>query len=157
MKKIILMLAIALGVVKYDIVAGQIPEPVLKSFSQHYPQVAVRKWTVKNDTYVSKFRMNKNKEMAYYTSDGRWVKTETALPWTKDLPVAVDNSWKHSDFCSWYVASIKEVTYPDKSQYVLKVQQDCGPDGSAPGDCLNIYNLYFAANGRLEKEVNVDK
>jgi len=155
MKKIMLGVVLMLSIVKYDPVDGQVSDNVLKSFSQQYPQGSIRKWVVKNDTCVAEFTMSRSKNMAYYLADGNWIKTETKIPWTKDLPKAVNLSWKYSDFASWYVAGIKEVKYPDKDLYVLKVQHDCGPEGSIPGDCLNIYKLYFDPDGSLIKKVHM--
>ena len=150
-----LVFILMLSIVEYDSADGQVPDNVLKSFSQQYPQGSVRGWVVKNDTCIAEFRMYKSKNMAYYLPDGQWIKTETKIPWTKDLPMAVNMSWKNSDLASWYVATIKEVKYPDKDLYVMEVQQDCGPEGSIPGDCLDVYKLYYESDGSLIKKVHM--
>ena len=150
-----LVFILMLGIVEYDPVIGQVPDNVLKSFSKQYPQGSVRAWVVKNDTCIAEFKTYKSKNVAYYLPDGQWIKTETKIPWTKDLPMAVNMSWKYSDLASWYVATIKEVKYPDKDLYVMEVQQDCGPEGSIPGDCLDVYKLYYESDGSLIKKVHM--
>jgi len=155
MKKIIIVLIMMLGIMEYEPVKGQVTDQVLSSFKQQYPQESAWKWIVRNDTSIAEFKMDKSKKMAYYLPNGVWVKTETKIPWTKDLPVPVDKSWKESDLSSYYVSMIKDVKYPDKEMYVMKVQEDCGPDGSIPGDCLDIYKLYYNPDGSLVKKVHV--
>ena len=150
-----LVLVMMLSIIEYYPAKGQVPDNTVKAFKQQYPNENKAKWIMEKDTSIADFKMNGHKNMAYYRSDGQWIKTETKIPWTKDLPTAVDNAWKNSDYASWYIATIKEVQYPDKNVYVMKVQQDCGPEGSIPGDCLDVYKLYFDPGGSLVKKVHV--
>jgi len=149
-----LVLIMMLSIIEFEPARGQVADNVLKSFAKQYPNEFNAKWKIRNDTSIADFKMNGRKNMAYYLADGQWIKTETKIPWTKDLPTAVDNAWKNSDYTSWYVSAIKEVVYPDKNVYVMKVQQDCGPEGSIPGDCLHAYKLYYKPDGSLIKKIN---
>jgi Putative beta-lactamase-inhibitor-like, PepSY-like len=130
--------------------ARNVPDDVLKAFSAQYPQVAVEKWKVVNDTFIAEFKEDKRKDMAWYAADGAWVKTETKLPWMKDLPCAVDYSFDKTAFRSWNIDYMAQRESPtEKELYVIQVHKDDGPDGSIPGDCRDVYKLYYDANGDL--------
>jgi len=147
-----------LSIIECDAGIRNAPDKIEKTFNQQYPQSKLKKWENKNNTWIADFAQGKRKNMAYYSPDGQWIKTETKIPWTKDLPVQVDNSWKYSVFASWYVAGIKEVKYPDKpDRYVVKVQENYGPDGSNPDDCEDVYKLYFSPDGKLIQKVYVSQ
>ena len=112
-----------------------VPDKVQRLFAQQYPQAHLRKWETRNDTCIAEFSRDRRKNRADYSAQGEWLKTETKIPWTKDLPPAVASAWRYSDFASWYVAAIREVTFPGStSRYVVSVEQDYGPESSIPGD-----------------------
>jgi hypothetical protein len=150
-----LMLTMVLSVMVYGTLKAQVPDNVQHAFSKQYPNGEKARWMMNHDTSVAEFKMDGSKNMVYYLPDGQWIKTETKIPWTKDLPMAVNDAWKYSDFASWYVSAIKEVTYPDsRNVYVMKVERDCGPEGSVPGDCDDIYKLYYRPDGSLVKKIH---
>jgi hypothetical protein len=154
MKKPIIMLSTILllsGSVfaKKDNVEINVPNPVSQAFYQKYQDVIVRKWEGANDTSIAEFSQGRRKHFAYFLNDGEWIKTETKIPMTKDLPVAVKDAWKNSNYASWNIAEVKKVECPDKKSFSLVVYQDCGPDGSVPGDCENIYKLSYNPDGTM--------
>ena len=130
------------------------PAGVQQSFAAQYPDVRIRTWEQQGGTWMVTFKDkdDRTKDMAYHGPDGQWIKTETKIPMIKDLPVAVNMAWKRSEFASWPVAGMKEVKYPDKDVYVLKVEANCGPDGSLPGDCVEAYRLYYDKDGALLRQ-----
>lgn len=156
MKTIILIAGAMLATIACDAglhhKSGRVPDAVLASFSKEYPQQLAKRWEMKHDTCVAEFTMSKKKQSAYYFTDGNWIKTEIKLPWTKDLPEPVKSSWNKCAFNSWQIEKIDEVKTRDKNIYTMLVYQDCGPEGSIPGDCQNIYKLYFHTDGTLYRE-----
>src|SRR5579872_466403 len=139
MKTIVLLMGAMFSIITCDAWmhhrSGMVPEAALTSFSKQYPQQSAKKWEVRHDTCIAEFNMSKRKQSAYYFANGGWIKTETRIPWTKDLPDAVKNSWNQCAFASWRIDKIDEVQTGNKNTYTMVVYQDCGPDGSLPGDC----------------------
>jgi hypothetical protein len=161
MKKTIIMFVMMLGMYSSQAAMHKersVPDAVLKSFASQYPQVTVEKWKMMGDTSIALFKENKRRDYAYYSSDGEWIKTETKIPWSKDLPCAVDYSFNHTTFKSWYIDRMAERESPvEKGEYVIQVHHDYGPDGSVPGDCESVYKLYFDSNGSLLRESLVQR
>jgi hypothetical protein len=132
------------------------PQAVAKAFAQMYPDSKVREWTEEGVNLwmvTFKDKDDRTRDMAYFKSNGEWVKTETKIPIVRDLPINVAMGWKRTDFSDWLVEDMKEVKYPDRNVYVMKVEQGCGPDVYVmPGNCAEAYNLYFSKNGALLKQ-----
>ena len=156
MKKTILVLLTALIAINCNAdfrdANKTVPENVLKSFSQQYPQVNPQKWDITHDTFIARFTMSKRKTKAFYLSDGNWIKTESIIRWSYQLPKAVKNGWNHCSLCSWYIDEIKQLEFPDKKIYTIQVHKELGPAGSIPGDLTDVYVLYFDANGKVIKK-----
>jgi len=134
----------------------KIPDAVLKSCAQQYPQVVIHNWEVKNDTCIARFEMAKRKMWAYFAPDGSWIKTEVQIPWSKDLPYTVKSSLRQSPFYSWYIDDMKEIERPGKNTYAIQVHEELGPEGAIPGDWVDTYVLYYKPDGSFYKEKHIE-
>lgn len=134
-----------------------VPVPVLRSLSKQYSGVHIRGWKILNDTSIARFRMLKRKNSAFYLPNGIWIKTETKIPWSKDLPKAVNHGFNQTRFLSWYIDELKRIETPlGKTTYVIQVHYDWGPPESIPGDCIDVFRLFFDSSGMLLKETEIE-
>ena len=106
-------------------VGHSLPASIAPAFNSRYPQAKIKNWKMIGDRCRIEFRDNRNKCAAYYSTNGRWIKTEISIPWTKDLPPAVRTALQKDGYASWYVDGIKEVQTPGEPLYVLHI--DNGP------------------------------
>jgi hypothetical protein len=125
------------------------PVAVAKGFSMKYPGTKVRGWKANNDTFIASFVLNKRKHFAYYTDNGTWIRTETKIPWTWDLPSNVKHSWEGCKFNNWYIEEMHEVTSPDKHLFVFKIDNGNLLDSDHHDAFLQKYILCFDINGTL--------
>jgi len=130
---------------------NNVPEEVLKAFSEKYKGAKIRNVKKQNDTEIIKFVINKRKDVAIFLSNGTWVKTETKLPWSWDLPSVVRKRFNNCEFKAWYIDEIEAVESPGNKIYSIQVSYDYGPIGSIPGDFLDVYKLYYDKRGKLIK------
>ena len=130
----------------------EVPQSVLAAAQKQYAQVHIKKWEKRNDNFVAYFSESRRKQYAFFSADGAWIKTETKIPWSRDLPPAVKNSFGNTVFISWYIDEMKEVSSPGKDMYVIQVHHNDGPDGAIPGDNDNVYKLSFNPDGSLIKK-----
>jgi hypothetical protein len=133
-----------------------VPEKVKEAFTAKYQGVNVKKWKTVNGSEEAKFVSGKRKNTAIFLDNGTWVKTETKIPWSKDLPIAVQNAWNNNEYRSWYPDEIKKVEAPDNNvYYTIQVSKDYGPEGSIRGDWEEVYILYFDTNGALLRKEHI--
>lgn len=159
MKKIMLMACASLLVASGAFAKGNcrdknVSEKAIASFSDRYPDLHVKKWQVINGQDVAAFKANNEKNYAYFTNDGRWLKTETELTFTKNLPAGVRAAWNNSAYASWNVATVKKVKTRGQEVYTVKVYHPYGPELTST-DNTKEYRLYFTPNGNLENTVAV--
>jgi hypothetical protein len=134
-----------------------IPKVVQNAFSRQYPKEDVKKWQTADDTCIAKFRMNKRRCHAYYLRGGDWVKTETKIPWPKDLPAAVRKSFYKSAYADGYVIIMLKIETPSGKMYMIDAHYERGPEESIPGDWTDDYFLYYTEGGAHIKTEHFSK
>lgn len=101
---------------------GSLPKSIEVKIANRYPNAHIKGWEMKNDQYVIKIGKDKKKMMAFYSGGGNWIKTEERIPLSKELPVAVKKGFDNSQYVSWHIDNIKEVSMKNASPvYVIHV------------------------------------
>lgn len=101
---------------------GSLPKSIEVKIANRYPNSHIKGWERKNDQYVIKVEQDKKKKMAFYSEGGNWIKTEEHIPLSKDLPLAVKKGFDNSQYVSWHIDNIKEVSMKNASPvYVIHV------------------------------------
>jgi|HubBroStandDraft_1064217.scaffolds.fasta_scaffold267785_2 hypothetical protein len=160
MKKLIILIAIALFCKSmiaqaHPAAASNAVEPpqaVMTALAARFPNVQVRKWAEKQDTYFACFRWKGKKTYAYYSADGSWKATEVSMKWSWNLPEKVRQAWRHSDFAAWYPMDITRIETPDGILYALHVNNSplLDSDHSQIDHCE--YVIFFNENGELVRK-----
>ena len=86
MKKIFFpLLGIAFAFLGMTAFTGKkdLPATISAKISSRYPDAKIRNWELRNDQWVVKFTEDKSKCMTYFTSDGKWIRTEKLVPLSK--------------------------------------------------------------------------
>jgi hypothetical protein len=150
MKKILIMSAIA-GLLLQHLTAQAniVPQKVSAAFSAQYPAVAAAHWKAAATGYEATFRSGNKANHAYYAPDGGWIKTETRIKWTKNLPDAVRQGFHNSRYVSWYVENMRETQSADQHVVTIDVSQVI--DYQMGGLYKDVYRLYFSMDGKLMK------
>lgn len=132
------------------------PSVVRSAFDSRFPNAQVKNWTerkeAQKDSYIAYFRFNGKKLYAYYSPDGSWEGTGTPLKWSKELPAAVRQAWRHSDYAAWKIMDLKKIRTPDQTLYQLHLSNspllDADHDYAFQDECKLIYN----ARGELVRK-----
>src|ERR1700744_5219418 len=112
MKKLIILLAIAVfseTMIAQAHPAVVPPQAVVTAFSARFPNAQLKKWEERQEGYIADFKFNGQKVFAYYAADGSWKGPETPIKWSRNLPPAVRQAWKNSDYAAWYILKIKKI------------------------------------------------
>jgi len=155
MKKVFIIIAVVM--LSENMIAQKdsniiVPSVVATAFSTQFPSGKLKKWEQRKEGYIAVFRQDGKKYFAYYAADGAWKGTETPIKWTKDLPAAVKEGWKRSDYYSWYVMDIKKITTPDQPLYTLHVNNGTLLDADHHDNFLEEYVLFFTPGGELVRK-----
>jgi len=124
MKKSILVIAIALFssiVIAQAKTTVEIPKKVSEAFSAKYPSAEIKKWKTAKGDYVAEFNLEKKKFLAHYSAGGEWIKTESKIKLSNNLPDAVKEGLHKSEYASWYINEIKQVEKPGHNIYTIHV------------------------------------
>jgi hypothetical protein len=99
----------------------EIPEVITSSFSAKYPNTNVRKWQYQHGTYTAKFTLDNHTSFATFDGTGNWINTVSNIRWTWNLPKNVNSAFKNSQYRSWNVYDIHEVSKPSGLYYQITV------------------------------------
>jgi hypothetical protein len=125
---------------KQDIAESKVPETIRKDLLSKFPEARGRTWKTKNGDYEVDFYFKSKKHEVKYNSDGSWKKTSWDID-KKEVPAAVFNSLRASDYASWDVDDIEFVKNKESnSLYWIKVEK-----GKTTAELL------FNASGELIK------
>jgi hypothetical protein len=130
---------------------NKIPQAVKTSFSGKFPDGDLKKWEVRKEGYIARFKKDGKKQYAYYSAEGHWKGTESPIRWTRHLPDPVKTSWMNSGYAGWYVHNIKKIETPDQRLYVLHVNNTSLLDGNKVDNFKEDHLLYFNTEGELIK------
>ena len=131
----------------------QLPPAIAASLQAKYANARIKKWEMQGDEYVVNFIDNKKKCTAYYSSGGRWIKTEITLPWTRDLPQSVKTGLQLNGYEAYHVDGIKEVLSKGQPEYVLHVDDGDLLDADHYDAFRRDYRLSFSQNGILKEKM----
>jgi hypothetical protein len=59
--------------------ADNVPAPVVEKFKTTYPTAEKVQWELDEEDYFAGFVLNKQEKSAHYSSDGKWLRTETPI------------------------------------------------------------------------------
>jgi hypothetical protein len=128
------------------------PQAVTTAFAARFPNVQVRKWAEKQQTYFATFRWKGKKTSAYYAPDGSWKATEVLMHWSWNLPETVRQAWRHSDFSAWYLMDISKIETPDGMLYALHVNNSPLLDSDHAQIDHDEYEIFFNEKGELVRK-----
>ena len=129
---------------------ANVPDKVTTAFIAKYPQAELKDWKITKTGYKAEFKLNHQKYIAVYASDGTWLKSETKLNRTGNLPVIVKTALKKGKYASYYVDGIKEVKTSGETQYVLTIDNHGGLTMATEGyGSWEDYRITFDTNGAL--------
>ncbi|HVU93657.1 MAG TPA: PepSY-like domain-containing protein [Puia sp.] len=132
--------------------ANETPQAVIAAFNTRFPHATVRKWEERKEGFIADFRLGRKKLFAYFASDGTWKGTETPIRWTKDLPAAVRDGWRNSDYSAWRVLDLKKIETPEQPLYTLHVNNGDLLDADRHDAFLEEYMLFFSEKGELVRK-----
>ena len=123
---------------------SELPQAVFNNFRSIYPEARIKEWEweKKEMLYEVEFIMNGESYEAFFTSDGKWIRTEREIK-KSELPQAVKESFSQSEFSKWKIDDIEEQFLPEQHLiYEIEVEQ---------GE--QEYDLYFKPDGTLVNTV----
>lgn len=130
---------------------SKIPHSVKESFALKFPDIVVKKWNKLKENYTAIFKSQTKKHKVTFTSDGKWIKTETKIKW-KDIPQSIRTAFDKSKYLSWKKNEITVIETPENSKlFVIEVDnlsEFHGEDYVLKDD----YSLFFNPDGKLIME-----
>jgi hypothetical protein len=131
---------------------NKIPLHVTTAFSGKFPDGDLKKWEVRKEGYIARFKKDGRKHYAYYSAEGHWKATESPVRWTRHLPHPVKTAWNNSGYAGWYVHNIKKIETPDQRLYVIHVNNSSLLDANKVDNFKEDHVLYFSPEGELIKK-----
>jgi hypothetical protein len=130
-----------------------LPPTIAAGLNARYPNAKIKSWEMANDQYRIKITTDRNKEVAFFSTDGKWLRTEKHLALTKDLPPAVKRGFRQSGYAAWKIDKISEVSAPDEPlRYVLDVDDGNQLDSWHYDAFKEEFLLYFDRDGVIIKK-----
>ena len=129
----------SLSVQAQELKNKQVPAAVHQEFGKRYPNMFAYEWEYKKKKgyYRAEFIDNGMELKAYFTREGRWIKTKTEIK-KAQLPEEIWKSLSQTNFQNWKVDDIDRLQTP-KFPSVYKLEMKNGKQ--------KIY-LYFLTNGK---------
>lgn len=127
---------------------ADIPASVVGAIRSQYPNVVVTDWDWEDDLgmYEAEFKMNGREHEAYITPEGTWVRTKTKIK-RDQMPAAVMNAIRSSEYGSWRMDDFVEMDTPDKGK-LYKVEVEKGNQE---------FYLKYDANGNLVEKMSKEE
>lgn len=157
MKKFLILIAAALFAIAAtscqkhgNIGTDSIPDNILKSFSEMYPEASDVNWDIKGQYAVANFTLPQTPRGGnnawYEKSGGHWGMTERDINYEM-LPEAVRNAFESSEYAQWKIDDIDMIErHGVDAIYVIEVE------GTLEGRPVEI-DLYYSPDGILVKKV----
>jgi len=155
MKKLIILFSIALlseTMIAQANTSVVVPQVVLTAFNTRFPGARIHDWQQRPEGFIADFKLSGKKLFAYYAADGAWKGTEAAIKWTKNLPAAVREGWKNSDYGAWYVEDIKKIDQPEGPLYALHINNGPTLDSNHADAFHEEYVIFFNEAGQLVRK-----
>jgi alkyl sulfatase BDS1-like metallo-beta-lactamase superfamily hydrolase len=132
-----------------QVVDGKVPVAVSRAFSGKFPGGDLRKWEVRREGYIARFKKDGKKHYAYYSQEGHWKGTESPIRRMRHLPDSVKTAWESSGYAGWYVHNIKKIETPDQRLYVVHVNNSPTLDANKVDNFSVEHLLYYTSSGKL--------
>jgi hypothetical protein len=144
----IVLFAAALNAQPHD--TKNIPETVVAALKQKYPTAELKGWNVNDDVYTAKIRLDGKKYFTAFNKNGDWINTVSKISWTWDLPKPVNEGFKNSQYRSWNIYDIHQITKPSGVFYQLTVNNANFTEIShSEGHFATERQIEFNVNGAL--------
>lgn len=100
-------------------------ELVKETFSKLYPGAVIKEWELEeNNIYEVEFTFNNKRHEADFSHEGKWIYTEKDIN-LNEVPVTILNSFKLSEWSSWRIDKVEEISTPEHEQfYELKIKRE---------------------------------
>lgn len=146
--------AFARGTMMTEVPAGQnIPVQANVAFTNRYPSATHVRWSQSGAAFEARFEVDNQTHMAFYDKYGQWVRTETKIHWTKNLPAAVRTGFRNSSYAVYEVEEIKEVQ--TASEHYVSIEVSAVTDYHVGGLMNDVYRLYFNMDGTFLRSEKV--
>ena len=146
------ILIAATGIFAIQANAQNVSHEASMRFTTDYSRAHLKNWKMRGDTCVASFKMDDRPYMAYYLSDGTWIKTEREIKHESTLPVSAQYTLKKGAYASWNLDKMELVRTPNTTLYVAYVDNHSGnPNQTEGAGYARDRKLYFNTNGRLVK------
>jgi hypothetical protein len=100
---------------------SNIPQAVVSSLNNKYPNAIIRKWEVQDNAYTAKTIVNGHKYFATFDKSGNWVSTVSNVNWAYKMPEVINSAYQKSPYNNWSVYFAKKVEKPSGEFYQLLV------------------------------------
>jgi hypothetical protein len=115
------------------------------AFTNRYPSATHVHWSPEGNEFEAKFQSANQTHKAFYDKDGHWLRTETKIHWTKNLPAAVRTGFRNSSYAVCDVDAIKEVQ--TSAEHYVAIDVSMVTDYRVGGLLKDVYRLYFNIDG----------
>jgi uncharacterized membrane protein YkoI len=144
MKKLVLTLALGVGMSTALFAQDNVPEQVKSTFNSSYAQATDVEWKEKNGSYYAQFELNNTDHYVVYSADGTVEKSGHEIP-VSELPQAVRDAISQQ-YAGRTIEEAKTVEKDGKTMYKAKLDGD--------GEDLKVV---FNADGTVMQEKDKDK
>ena len=125
---------------------SEVPEMVIKAFTERYDGTNLKKWKHRKETFIAKFSSSGRKYETTFLPDGSWVQTECAIK-MNELPGSVQRTYYESDYRWLHMTSSKELQTPTGKLYLIE-----GDNSNEDGGPMCNFKLWFNESGEMVKE-----
>lgn len=121
MKKIIIMLAVAISSLTAFASDKNVSSNVLNAFNKEFSGVKDVQWTSTNDYYKAEFVYNGQNVNAFYKSDGNLLAVTRNIT-SLQLPINLQTSLKNN-YNNYWITDLFEVSSDDGTSYYITVEK----------------------------------
>lgn len=119
----------------------EVPDEVLATFEEMYPNAINATWEEEDTQYTVNFEMDGSTIIAVYSEDGSWLKSETDIEFD-DLPTAAQ-AYIKDEFVVELYHSIVKLEVPEETLYHVSLETE-----------TELVKLTFDEDGNvLEKKI----
>lgn len=121
MKKIIIMLAIAISSFTAFASDENVSSNVLSSFNKEFAGAKDVQWTTTNSYYKASFVFNDQFVSAFYQLDGELIATSRNIS-SLDLPISLQTSLK-KNYSKYWISDLFEISTNDGTSYYITLDK----------------------------------
>ena len=121
MKKIIIMLAIAISSLTAFASDENVSSNVLSSFNKEFAGAKDVQWTTTNSYYKASFVFNDQFVSAFYQLDGELIATSRNIS-SLDLPISLQTNLK-KNYSKYWISDLFEISTNDGTSYYITLDK----------------------------------